>query len=224
MKNSLEEQLRSFFPFWDRLTNDEKQLLADNTVEVHYTQGTSLHRGDEDCVGVLLLKSGQLRTYMLSEDGRDITLYRLYPDDVCILSASCVLESITFDVFIDAETDCDVLLISSNIFKQVAEKNIYAQNFGHQLATTRFSEVMWSMQQILFMKTDQRLAIFLWDEINKNKTDSIALTQEQIAKYIGSAREVVSRMLKYFANEGIVEFKRGCIKVIDKQKLRELTK
>lgn len=136
---------------------------------------------------------------------------------MCILSASCVLDAITFDVFIDAEEDTDVLLINSSVFHQMADKNIYMKCFGYQLATTRFSDVMWAMQQILFMGADKRLAIFLWDEISKNKTNEIKMTHEQIARYMGSAREVVSRMLKYFAAEGIVELSRGGVRVVDKK-------
>ena len=79
-----------------------------------------------------------------------------------------------------------------------------------------------SMQQILFMSMDKRLAVFLLDETAKNGTDTVKLTHEQIAKYMGSAREVVSRMLKYFAAEGIVSVSRGGIRLIDKRRLRDL--
>lgn len=208
--------------FWEQLSDDEKYFLCSNAMPVKYPKGTTIHGGGEDCVGVLLIKSGQLRIYMLSEDGRDITLYRLFEGDVCILSASCVLEAITFDVFIDAEADTEVLLINSAVFRQLAERNIYVKCFGYQLSATRFSDVMWAMQQVLFMSADKRLAIFLIDELSKNGGDEIRLTHEQIARYMGSAREVVSRMLKYFAQEGIVTLSRGGLKIIDKAKLRSL--
>ncbi len=211
-----------YFSFWDQLSEQEKESLCANTMSARYPKGSSVHNGNEDCIGILLVKSGQLRTYLLSEDGRDITLYRLFKGDVCILSASCVLDSITFDVFIDAEEDTETLLINSAVFHQMADQNIYMKCFGYQLATARFSDVMWAMQQILFMSVDKRLAIFLWDEISKNKTDEIKLTHEQIARYMGSAREVISRMLKYFASEGIVEQSRGEIKITDKKKLQSL--
>ncbi len=208
--------------FWEQLSDNEKRLLCDNTVPVKYARGAGVHGGGEDCVGVMLLKSGQLRIYILSEDGRDVTLYRLFKGDVCILSASCVLEAITFDVFIDAEEDTEVLLINSSVFHQLADRNIYVKCFGYQLATTRFSDVMWAMQQVLFMSADKRLAIFLIDELAKNGGDEIKLTHEQIARYMGSAREVVSRMLKYFAQEGIVTLSRGGVKIVNKAKLRQL--
>jgi CRP/FNR family transcriptional regulator len=82
---------------------------------------------------------------------------------------------------------------------------------------------MWAMQQILFMSMDKRMAIFLWDEMSRTKNDTLKITHEQAARYVGSAREVVTRMLKYFSTEGIVEVSRGGIRILDKAKLFDLT-
>lgn len=212
------------FSFWEHLSDEERRRFDDHAVPAHYPKGTSVHSGDEDCVGVLLVRKGHLRVYMLSEDGRDITLYRLFAGDVCILSASCVLDAITFDVFISAEEDTDILLIDSGFFHQLADENIYVKCFGYQLATVRFSDVMWAMQQILFMGVDKRLACFLWNESVKDGSDDIKLTHEQIARYMGSAREVVSRMLKYFSDEGIVKLSRGGVRITDRKRLQSLTR
>ncbi len=209
--------------FWDKLNEKEQALILSNMISVKYRHGENIHSGENDCIGIILIKSGELRTYILSEDGREITLYRLVKGDICILSASCILKNITFDVHIDAEHDSEVLLINSNVFQQICNENIYAENFSYKTIADRFSDVMWAMQQILFMSFDKRLATFLLDELSKNDSDSILLTHEQIAKYMGSAREVVSRMLKYFENEGLVELSRGGVKVIDKKSLRKLT-
>lgn len=208
--------------FWQHLSDTEKHLLCENTFSAHYPKGSTISAGSTDCAGLIIVKKGHLRAYMLSEEGRDVTLYRLFSGDMCILSASCVLEAITFDVFIDAEEDTDVLLINASVFHKMADQNIYMKCFAYELATTRFSDVMWAMQQILFMGADKRLAIFLWDEMAKTGSDSIKMTHEQIARYMGSAREVVSRMLKYFASEGIVTLSRGGIQIIDKEKLQKL--
>ncbi len=208
--------------FWDKLNLQEQNLILNNTNVVNYKQGDNIHSGENDCVGILLIKSGELRTYILSEDGREITLYRLTSGDVCILSASCILKSITFDVFIDAEQNSEVLIINSSVFAKICKDNIYAENFSNQTTADRFSDVMWAMQQILFMSFDKRLAIFILDEVNRNSSDTIQMTHEQIAKYIGSAREVVSRMLKYFENEGYVKLFRGGLQLIDKKALRKI--
>ncbi len=208
--------------FWDKLSNSQKNLIINNISPVHYEKGSRVHSGENDCIGVLLIKKGELRIYILSEEGKEVTLYRLRDNEICILSASCILDNITFDVHVDAEVDSDVLLIDSYYYQQLCRQNIYAENFTDKLVIDSFSDVMWAMEQILFMSFDKRLAIFLLDEIARNQSESIELTHEQIAKYIGSAREVVSRMLKYFAQEGIVELSRGGVKVIDKKKLKQL--
>lgn len=217
-----ESTLKEYFPFWSKLSDDEKQFVIQNTAEISYKSGSNVHSGENDCIGILLVKSGMLRTYMLSEEGKEVTLYRLYPGDNCVLSASCVLKTITFDVFIDAEKDTDVLLIRSIAFSKIMESNPYVQNHFLKTATERFSDVMWAMQQILFMSFDKRLAVFLIDELSKTDGNVIRLTHEQIAKYMGSAREVVSRMLKYFASEGLVKVSRGGIEIIDKKALLKL--
>lgn len=211
------------FSFWPHLSDSEKELVSQHLLVVQHPKGSSLHNGDDHCLGVVLLKSGQLRAYMLSDDGREITLYRLFPGETCVLSASCVLEAITFDVVIDVVEDSQLLVLPSSIFHQLCDSNIYVEAFSYKLATQRFSDVMWAMQQILFMGMDKRLAIFLLDEVAQTGTDQLKITHEQVAKYMGSAREVVSRTLKYFAAEGLVELSRGIIKVLDKQRLRQIT-
>ncbi len=208
--------------FWDKLNEAQKELVINNITPVHYDKGSRIHSGDIDCIGVLLIKKGGLRIYILSDEGKEVTLYRLRDGEICVLSASCILDNITFDVHVDAEADSEVLLIDSYSYQQLCRQNIYAENFTDKLVIDSFSEVMWAMEQILFMSFDKRLAIFLSDEITRNQNDTIELTHEQIAKYMGSAREVVSRMLKYFVQEGIVELSRGGVRVVNKKKLKEL--
>ena len=217
-KNYLEKTLT----FWPYLDDKDQQMLLDNTYEVSYGKGETIHGGESDCIGILIIKNGGLRTYMLSEDGREITLYRLMPGDVCVLSTSCVLHNITFDVHIDADDDSDLYIVNSDVFSALASRNIYVDNFTQKEAVARFSDVMWAMQQILFMSFDKRLASFILDEIARTGELEIKMTHDVIAKYVGSAREVVSRMLKYFASEGIVVLQRGGLTVVDKKKLRNL--
>lgn len=214
---------REIFPFWDVCSEKDKDDICQNSRALSYPRGTQIHNG-EDCSGVILVRTGCLRVYMMSEQGKDITLYRLYPGDLCMLSASCVLQAITFDVFVDAEEDSECYVISGSAFSMVSERNAQIKIFALQTALSRFSDVMWVMQQILFMSMDKRLAIFLLDETARTGSDTVFLTHEQIAKYMGSAREVVSRMLKYFSGEDIVSLSRKGVKIIDKQRLRALTR
>ena len=211
------------FHFFDNMSDEDKETFLRSTHHRHIKKGTNIHDGNE-CTGIILLKSGCLRLYLLSDEGKEITLYRLFSGDMCIFSASCVLSAITFDVFVDAEEDSECVILGGCALEDVTRRMPEAKIFALEAALGRFSDVMWVMQQILFMSMDKRLAIFLLDEIAQNGTDTVKLTHEQIAKYMGSAREVVSRMLKYFASEGLISTSRSDgIKILDKKRLRALT-
>ena len=212
------------FPFWEQLTAEEQDMLCRYTRPVKYQKGARVHSPTESCVGILLLRTGQLRAYLLSEDGRDITLYRLFGGEVCILSASCVMDAVNFDLYIDAEEDTEAYCISAGIFRRLMKQNVYVRCYAYQMTAERFSDTMWTMQQVLFMSVDRRLAIFLTDEIAKTGSEDVRLTHDQIARYMGSAREVVSRMLKYFAQEGWVKLYRGGVQVLDRKKLQEIAR
>ncbi|MDY5252191.1 MAG: Crp/Fnr family transcriptional regulator [Erysipelotrichaceae bacterium] len=214
--------LEKSLPFYPQLTADEKTLLIDNATAKRYIKGQSIFQADNDCLGILIVESGSLRTYITSEDGKEITLYRLQDNEICIFGATCILDSIDFDVNIDAETDCTIIQLSSMILQKLTTNNIYVELFAYKLATERFSDIMWAMQQILFMSFDRRLATFLLEEAQKQGSLDIKMTHEQIAKHLGSAREVVSRMLSYFAKEGYVSLSRGHILLIDKNALYKL--
>ena len=212
---------RDIFPFWNKISEEERRIICDNSVALSYPEGTTIHDGTE-CSGMFFVRSGCLRVYIMSDEGKSVTLYRLHEGDMCMLAASCVLQTVTFDVFIDAEENSECYIVGGPAFEKVSENNPDIKIFALETAVSRFSDVMWVMQQILFMSMDKRLAIFLWDEAARTGSDTITLTHEQIAKYIGSAREVVSRILKYFSNEGIVEVSRKGIKILDKKRLKEL--
>lgn len=215
-------RLAAWLPFWNTLDQKQQDILIDGTAEITFEKGQLVHSPSEQCVGMLLVERGQVRTYLLSEGGREVTLFRLGAGDTCILSASCVLSSITFDVFIDAQEDTTARLISSQALEKVQKASLAAENFCLQLTAERFSDVMWAMEQILFMRFDARLAVFLLDETAKTGAENLTITHEQIARFIGSAREVVSRMLKYFETEGMVRLHRGGIEIVDKAALREV--
>ena len=176
----------STFPFWEKLRESDREMLAGSTQTVHFEGGTNIHDGNE-CTGVILVKRGSLRLYILSEDGKDITLYRIFPGEMCMLSASCVLNNITFDVFVDTEDDSEVVVIGGCALEDLSRRYPEVKIFALETALARFSDVMWIMQQILFMSMDKRLAIFLLDEAARTGDASIHLTHEQIAKYMGSA-------------------------------------
>lgn len=210
------------FPFWNDLNENEREILKASVREEFYPKGIQIHRTDQECKGLISILDGQLRVYVISEEGREVTLYRIRKGETCILSASCLLDSIAFDVLIETVEDTKAAVIPSTILNQIKQQNPYMEAYLYKSAAERFSDVMWTIQQILFMRADQRVAHFLWDEMIQEKKTTLYFTHDEIARYIGSAREVVSKVMKYFAQEGIVTLSRGKIEITDKEKLNRL--
>lgn len=210
------------FPFWDKLSNFEKDTLVQNARIETYNKGEHISHTNEECKGPIVVAAGRIRTYIISDEGREVTLYHLYKGAVCALSASCLLNSIVFDVVIEATEDTEVIVVPTAVFHALQESNPELEIFLLRTANERFSDVMWTMQQILFMGVDKRVAIYLWDEYTKTGESVVTITHDELARYIGSAREVVSRVLKYFATEDIVTLSRGKIEIINLEKLRKL--
>lgn len=205
--------------FMDHLSDAEKDLLLQKAELFTYEKGQIIYSGDTDCLGVLIVKSGSIRTYMMSNEGREVTLYSLEKEDVCLLSATCILDSITFDVTMVAEEECTVICIRAPIYEKLLNNNIYVEAFTYKLSAEIFSDVMWTINQVLFKSLDKRLAAFLFNETAKHNTDTIAMTHEQLAKVLGTAREVISRMLKHLAKDGYIALSRGSITILDRKAL-----
>ncbi len=209
-------------PFWEALSTQEKELLLHGAAIRTYEKNALIYSTDQECLGLVVMLSGEIRAYMLSDEGREVTLFRLFPKDVCVLSASCVINQITFDTQLIAQKDTELLILPAAILASLKEKNVHLRCFLYEQATKSFSDVMWAMQQILFKRLDQRLAAFLLSESDRTGTDTITMTHEQIAQHISSAREAVARMLKQFTEEGLVELRRGTIIIKDAGCLRSL--
>lgn len=215
-------EIRAFFPIWEQFSPAQQEKLSGSAVSRRVSKGTVLHNGSMDCTGLLLVKSGQLRAYILSDEGREITLYRLFDRDICLFSASCMMRSIQFEVTIEAEKDTALWLIPTEVYQSVMQESAPAANFTSEIMASRFSEVMWLMEQILWKSFDKRLAEFLLAESALEGGGRLQITHEQIARHLGTAREVVTRMLRYFQSEGLVKLSRGTVEITDADKLEQL--
>lgn len=209
-------------PYWGRLESGQKDTIAAHAVIRRYAKGEIVHGYGNACLGTVQVLRGSLRVYLLSEDGREITLFRLETGDPCVLSAACVMRQITFDTYMVAESECELFVVGAAAFDRVAEENIYVKCFMYEVAAERFSAVMRAMQQILFSRLDRRLASFLWEAYEKTGSTRINMTQGYIAVQISSAREVVARTLKRFEEEGLVRLGRGKIVLLDPEGLKEI--
>ena len=216
-------EFQNYFPIWDKLTPAQKEKISGSAVRRIAVKGTVLHNGSADCTGLLLVERGQLRAYILSDEGREITLYRLFDRDICLFSASCIMRSIQFEVMIEAEKETELWIIPAEIYQGVMRESAPVSNFTNEIMATRFSEVMWLMEQIMWKSFDKRLAAFLLEESALEETPVLKITHETIANHLGTAREVVTRMLRYFQSEGMVKLARGTVEITDTEKLRQMT-
>lgn len=214
--------LQDTLSFWKKLTEVQRNALLQAIVKKQLTVGESMHSNSEQCSGLFLIEKGQVRAYIVSESGKEITLYRLFERDVCIFSASCIMKNISFDIYVEVEKDTRAYLIPTAIFNKLSTESLPIQVFTNNLISSRFSEVMWIMEQALFMSFDKRLASFLLEQLVIEDSQTLEFTHEKIANHLGSAREVVTRMLKYFQSEGIVSLGRGSIHILNRDKLEKL--
>lgn len=212
-------KLAEYFPVWNQLTADQQKTLSESAAERSFPKGTVIHEGSMGCTGLLVVQSGQLRAYINSADGREITLYRLLERDICLFSASCVIRSVQFDVSIEAETDCRLWVIPAELYQRMIKQSVPLSNYTNELMASRFSDVVWLMEQILWTSMDQRLASYLLEQSSLQKSDKLSVIHEEIARDLGTAREVITRMLRYFKSEGIVVISRGSVEITDKEKL-----
>ena len=215
--------LSELYPFWKELTPPQEAEIAANTVIRTFKPGEVVHGGGQECTGVLGVLRGRLRTFMLSDEGKEITLFRLVDGDTCMLSASCMIRNISFDVHVSAEIKTEVAIINAAVYDKVAKRNPHVESFMNEIISMRFSEVMWVVEQVLFMKMDKRLSIFLLEQSALDQSDTIVMTHEQIASHLGTAREVVSRVLKYLSNEGHIAVSRKGIKILNRNGLLKMT-
>ena len=211
-----------YLPIWDKLTADQQRRISQVIAHHHVKKGTVIHDSSADCLGLVLIRSGQLRTFILSEDGREVTISRLLEYDVCLLSASCALPDMQMNVMIEAEKDTEFWSIPACLFKDLMGESAAVGVFANNLISSHFSELMWLMEQILWKSFDKRLAAFLMEESRLEGTFVLKITHEKIAAHLGTAREVVTRMLRYFQNESMVKLTRGTIEITDPDRLDAL--
>ena len=216
-------EFSAYFPVWDKLTTAQQTLLQENTSLRSVAKGTAIHRGSDDCTGLVIVREGQLRAHILSDGGREITVYRLFPRDMCLFSASCIMNSIQFDIHVAAEKDTEFWLIHPEVYKSIMEESAAVANLTSEIMATRFSEVMWLIEQILWKSLDKRVADFLLEESVIENSNTLPLTHEAIANHLGTHREVITRMLRYLQTEGMVKLSRGSVAITDPQKLRSLS-
>ena len=218
----MDMEFTEYFPIWNRMSDDHRNRIMQVIDLKKIKQGTVVHDGSPDCLGMLLVKSGQLRAYLLNDEGREITICRFFEMDICLFTAACVMPNMQFDIIIEAEKDSEIWIIPACLYKNLMDESLVVANYAHDLITNHFSELMWLMEQIMWKSFDKRLAKFLLEESALEESDSLKITHEKIANHMGTAREVVTRMLRYFQSEDMIRLTRGTVDIKNRKALTKL--
>jgi CRP/FNR family transcriptional regulator len=211
-----------YFPIWNKLNDEQKAKIKRSVFTKSVPKGRIIAGANNDCTGLFLIKSGQLRAYILSDEGREITIYRLFERDMCLFSASCMMRSIQFQITIETEKDSEIWVIPVDTYQKLMEESAAVANYTTEVMSTRFTDVMWLIEQVMWKSLDKRLAQFLLEESAIEETATLNITHEVIANHLGTHREVITRMLKYFQNENIVTLSRGVVTINDSNALEKM--
>ena len=148
----MNEWIGQVLPFWKDLTETEKQMLLTHTALEEYEKGVLLHIDGGDCAGVQIVKEGQVRVYITSPSGGEITLYRLVEGDVSILSASCMIKGMDISLDMMMESDTVLYTIPKEIYKKLNDTNTAVKDYTMEMVSERFSDVMWLFNMYFLMQ------------------------------------------------------------------------
>jgi len=211
-------------PFTALATEEEFQLMAQSAYITTFAKGEVVHtRSQTECLGLVLVISGSLCASMISDEGKQILLYRLSRGEMCLFMARCVLNLLSYDAVVEGEKAGSMLVIPKAATERVMQ-NILVENAMNRLALQRCSQIMGALERVLFARVDKRLASCLLQEAESRGGREVKLTHEQLARDISSAREVVSRVLGKFAADGLISLHRGLIVIEDPDRLRGFLK
>lgn len=208
--------------FYRALTPEQQDLVDRTLIRQSYRKGQLVHRHGDSCVGIIYVRTGRLAFSIISEEGREITISRAEPGMTCVLSAACVFRGLTMESSIVAEVPTEVSVLPAPVLAQLMQENKDVDRLVYKLAAQRFSMVVQTLERVLFFSLERRLALFLREECARRRGPTFAATHEQIARYIGSSREVVTRALNQLAGRGIVALGRGTVTVLDPDTLDDL--
>ncbi len=218
----MELMLENIFSFYNKLTEQQKDLLKSNTHRYEHKKNELLNHDSNECRGIEIVVSGQVRVFLSSRQGSQITLYRLFENDICVLSAGCMLKNLDIPIEMEFEEDTVMYVIDNYIFKKICDDNIFVKEFVLGELAMKFSDVMWLFNQYVFSNNAQRLAEALIHHVSIQDSDTLEITHDLLAKDLGTAREVVTRLLRQFQKDGLVRLSRGKVEIIDFEQLNRI--
>lgn len=210
-------ELLSLYPALNGLPDGELDALLRPEASMHLPAGTRLFAETQPCRGFPLVIAGSIRVIKAAASGRELLLYRVEPGDSCIISSSCLLGHTPYTARGETESDVTLLVLPIQLFERLlAEKRAF-RDFVFHLFADRIAELMELVEEVAFHRLDQRLARLLLA-----RGDDIHATHQALAEELGSVREIVSRLLKGFAAQGLLSLGREHILIKDREGLQQL--
>ena len=210
-------RLLALYPVLAALTQEEIAALCKPEVTAVIAEGTELFAERHACRGFPLLIEGSIKVVKNTPAGREMLLYRVEPGGSCVITSSCLLGHTHYTARGIAETPLRLLMLPTALFEKLISGNAAFRDFVFHLLAERIAELMLLVEEVAFHRLDQRLAKLLL-----GKSEPIHATHQTLADELGSVREIVSRLLKGFAAQGLVTLGRERIELVDRDGLRQL--
>lgn len=209
-------ELRSLYPVIDRLPERLARQIDTSVQTLDLPAGTVVFDERQPCRGFPFVLGGAIRVAKRSSGGRELPLYRVLPGESCIITSSCLLGHSDYNARGVAEGETVLALLPRPLFDELIGTPAF-RDFVFALFSERMADLMQLVEEVAFRRLDQRLAALL---LGKGRV--VHATHQQLADELGSVREMVSRLLKGFAEQGLVRLGREQVEVLDPAGLRRL--
>ena len=210
--------LLGLYPSLASLPSDRIAALCRPEGVQRLPAGTQIFAERQSCRGFPLLLEGSIKVVKTAVSGREMLLYRVEPGESCIITSSCLLGHAPYSARGEAETAVTLLVLPPGVFDQLVAEQPAFREFVFHLFSSRLAELMQLVEEVAFHRLDQRLAKLLL----ASPADTLHTTHQQLAEELGSVREIVSRLLKGFAAQGLVSLGREQIALVDRSGLKAL--
>lgn len=217
----MEPEFQEALPFFTTLNNREKIEFQQQSEILIGDPGKVIVEAGVVCRKVYFVLEGSLRVFQLSEEGREMTLYRAKEGEACLFSLTCIMKEEALNTITVVEKKAKLVGIPVVYFEELMSENLEFQRYFLRRLLRKISSLMSRTEAVTFFSIEQRLAKYLWDRFSNHASAILFTTHEKIAAEIGSAREVVSRMLKAFQEEGVIKLSRGKITLLSQEKLKK---
>lgn len=221
--NNFTDEVKLKFPFLVKLKMDMLQKFMKTIRIGKHPIGTIILEEGASCTNMVFVLDGIIRVYKLSEEGKEITLYRIGKGETCVLNVACIMGNTHYPAIAEVEEEATLGIIPAEFYNELFLSEAACQEFIFNSIATRLQEVMLLIDEVVFKSMDKRLADFILRKLDKNDIEGkLDITHEKIAIELGTAREVISRLLKDFERKDILALSRGKIIVKDKKFLKKI--